>query len=150
MGSNKVPLRGFWVANIFGKDMCSMFYAWVFWHKQKHERKQVELKQGTIEVIKKFSVEMLSSWCNPGLWELYINIKWQTVVAEPTSDCQLPTNLAVTREIQSDTFSSMTAVFEGSMFFPSNPQLYPLSFPDRPVSIKGREDLLHWPSAIHL
>ena len=143
MGSNKVPLTGFWVAGIFDKDMCSKFYAWVSWHRQKHERKQIELKQGTIEVIKKFSVEMLSSWCNPGLWDLYGNAKWQTVMAEPTSDCQLPRNLSVTRGIQSDIFSSMTAVLVGSLLFPPNLQLYPLSFPERPVSIKGQEDLLH-------
>ena len=89
----------FWVASIFAKDTGSKFYAWVSWHKQNHEKKQIKLKQGTVEVIKNFSVEMLPSWCNPGLWELYSNVKWQPVMAKPTSDGQLPTNLLVTRGI---------------------------------------------------
>lgn len=77
---------------------------------------------------------MMQSW----LTELYSNVKWQTMMAKPTSDCQLPTNLSVTTGIQSDTFSSMTTVFVGSVCIPPNPQVYPLSFPDRQISIRGQ------------
>lgn len=80
---------------------------------RKNERKQIQLKQETVE---KISVEMLSSWWNPGLQELDSNIKWQTMMAESTSDCQLPADFWVTRGIQSDTFRSMTANFVRSMF----------------------------------
>lgn len=65
----------------------------------------------------------------------------------PIVNCQQI--LSVTRGIQCDTLSTITAVFVGSVLFPPNPQLYSLSF-QGPVSIKGWGDLLHWPSTIPL
>lgn len=73
-------------------------------HKLEYVRKQVELKQVKTEVIDKIfskKIRMPSLCCNPCSEELYSNVKWQTEVAEPTSGCELPTNVSVTRT-QSD------------------------------------------------